>query len=295
MFRIGLFENPYLDVEETKMLAAKPEFIQAGYEAQIKSIVMLKNRENVLPVQRGMTVYIPQRPDPASVGGDRSQDPGSFTYPVNIDIVKKYFAITDDPQTADFALVFISSPQSGNGYSETDVKEGGTGYVPISLQYQPYRAQYARNPSIAGDPSPGNVLNRTYQNKTIRTSNASDLQLVLDARKRMGNKPVVVCINVSNPMVFNEFEQSADAILVAFDVQHQSILDIITGIYEPSGLLPFQMPANMRTVEEQYEDVPNDMECHMDSEGNSYDFAFGMNWTGVINDQRTEKYRNSEQ
>ena len=46
----------------------------------------------------------------------------------------------------------------------------------------------------------------------------------------------------------------------------------------------------MKTVEEQYEDVPQDMECYVDAEGHSYDFAFGMNWSGVIDDARVKKY-----
>ena len=50
------------------------------------------------------------------------------------------------------------------------------------------------------------------------------------------------------------------------------------------------MPADMRTVEEQKEDVPRDMKCHVDTEGNTYDFAFGLNWRGVIKDSRTLKY-----
>jgi len=50
------------------------------------------------------------------------------------------------------------------------------------------------------------------------------------------------------------------------------------------------MPSNMYTVETQYEDVPFDMTCHEDSEGNVYDFGFGLNWSGVIKDARTEKY-----
>jgi periplasmic beta-glucosidase/beta-xylosidase len=51
------------------------------------------------------------------------------------------------------------------------------------------------------------------------------------------------------------------------------------------------MPANMKTVEQQFEDVPFDMECHKDSEGNVYDFGFGLNWKGVIKDARTAKYK----
>ena len=51
------------------------------------------------------------------------------------------------------------------------------------------------------------------------------------------------------------------------------------------------MPANMETVESQLEDVPHDMQVHKDSEGNSYDFAFGLNWKGKIDDSRTKKYK----
>lgn len=74
-------------------------------------------------------------------------------------------------------------------------------------------------------------------------------------------------------------------------MQDQALMDILTGAIEPSGLLPLQMPADMKTVEEQSEDVPHDMKCHQDSEGNTYDFAFGMNWEGVIMDDRVSKYK----
>ena len=72
----------------------------------------------------------------------------------------------------------------------------------------------------------------------------------------------------------------------------QAILDILTGVSEPSGLLPFQMPANMQTVELQDEDIPHDMICYTDADGHTYDFGFGMNWKGVIHDARTAKYVN---
>lgn len=51
-----------------------------------------------------------------------------------------------------------------------------------------------------------------------------------------------------------------------------------------------QMPANMETVEAQYEDVPRDMECYVDADGNAYDFTFGLNWSGKIADERVQKY-----
>ncbi len=290
VFRVGLFENPYLNPEETKNIAGNTEFMQAGYDAQLKSIVMLKNRNDVLPVEKNKTVYIPKRKLPAGRNFFGMETPATESYPVNIDIVSKYFNVTDDPSEADFALVVINSPNSGNGYDRADVNKGGNGYVPISLQYSKYTAVDARDPSIAGGDPLESFTNRTYKGKSVTANNTSDLKMVLDTKDAMKEKPVIVSINMSRPMVFAEFENATDAILVTFEVQDQALLDIISGAAEPSGLLPLQMPANMHVVETQYEDVAFDMTFHIDTEGNGYDFGFGMNWSGVIKDARTEKY-----
>ena len=107
----------------------------------------------------------------------------------------------------------------------------------------------------------------------------------------MGNKPVIVIVRVAKPMVFSEIEPDASAILIHMGVQDQALMEIISGASEPSALLPFQMPADMKTVEEQFEDVPRDMEPYEDKEGNRYDFAFGLNWSGVIDDSRVDQYK----
>lgn len=91
-------------------------------------------------------------------------------------------------------------------------------------------------------------------------------------------------------MVMNEFEAYADAIVMSFGDIPQAVLEILSGKHEPSALLPLQLPANMDTVEKQGEDTAFDMECHCDSEGHVYDFGYGMNWSGVISDDRTKKY-----
>lgn len=293
IFRVGLFENPYLDPENSSKVVGNPEFMAAGYDAQLKSIVMLKNRAQVLPLEKGIRVYIPKRFQPASTGlfGFYPTE-AKLDYPVNMDIVEKYFQVVDNPSEADLAIVFIKGPESGTGYSVDDLKSGGNGYVPISLQYREYTAEYARDPSIAGGDPFESFTNRTFRGKHITTENETDLDLVLDTVKQMKGKPVIVSVTLTNPMVFEEFEKEVDGILVSFDVQDQALLDIFTGAAEPSGLLPIQMPANMKTVEEQLEDVPHDMTCHVDSEDHTYDFGFGMNWSGVIHDARVANYKN---
>ncbi|UCG86660.1 MAG: glycoside hydrolase family 3 C-terminal domain-containing protein [Gemmatimonadota bacterium] len=289
IFRTGLFENPYLDVEETAAVVGQPEYMTTGYEAQLKSLVLLKNQDNVLPLSQNATVYIPQRYVPES-RSFRGTIPARTEDAINLAIASEYFTVTDDPSAAEAAIVVINSPESGVGYDAADVETGGNGYLPISLQYGTYTATHARATSIAGGDPLETFTNRSYRGKTVSASNVTDMQAVLDASEKMNGKPVIVVLNISKPTVVSELEPSANAILVSFGVQDQAILDILTGAAEPSGLLPLQMPANMQTVEEQYEDTPHDMQPYVDSEGNAYDFAFGLNWDGVIQDDRTVTY-----
>jgi len=291
IFRVGLFENPYLDVAETEKTVGNPEFMKAGYDAQLRSVVMLKNHEKALPVKKQMKVYIPKKFVPGGRNWFGMETKESWKDAINPVVAAKYFQVVEKPEEADFALVCIDSPKGGVGYSEDDVKKNGNGYVPISLQYNPYKAETARETSLAGGSPFENFTNRSYKGKTTVASNLQEMKTVNETRAKMGAKPVVVVVRVSNPMVFSEIEKSASAILMQMGVQDQAIMDILTGDAEPSALLPFQMPADMKTVEEQFEDVPRDMKCYTDSDGNTYDFAFGMSWQGVINDARVTKYR----
>ena len=112
IFRVGLFENPYLNVDETKATVGNAEFMKEGYGAQLKSIVMLKNRNKTLPVAKTKTVHVPKRQTPAGRDMFGSETPARLDYPLNIDIVKKYPNVTDNPAEADFALVVINNPST---------------------------------------------------------------------------------------------------------------------------------------------------------------------------------------
>ena len=291
-FRTGLFENPYLDPAQTAATVGKPEFMQKGYEAQLKSVVMVKNSDSTLPAKADegrLKVYVPKRHIPSTVNffGVRTEE--RWEDPIDQELINKYFDLVETPEEADFALVMINAPTSGTGYSSADVKAGGNGYLPISLQYSDYTAEHAREVSIAGGDRLEPFTNRSYKGKSVKTANKGDLQRVIDTKKAMGDKPVITVVNTGRPLV-PEFEPYSDAILVSFGCQNQAILELVSGNVEPSALLPMQLPADMKTVEEQCEDLPYDMDCYVDADGNAYDFAFGLNWTGRISDARTEKY-----
>ncbi len=289
-FRCGLFENPYLDPTESAATVGSEEFCREGYEAQLRSVILLKNKDGRLPLKKGVKVYVPRRHIDATRAFFRNMDPEKDFDPVPKALLEKYFTLADTPEEADVGLVFVETPIT-NPYEESDREQGGNGYLPVSLQYRPYTAENAREHSIAGGDPYEDFTDRGYRGKTVKAANEKDLDNILETKRRMGNKPVIVVAELNKPLTPYEFEGAADGFLAHFGVQAQAVLDILTGEAEPSALLPMQLPKDMDTVETQLEDVPFDMVPYTDACGNTYDFGFGMNWSGPIRDERTERYK----
>lgn len=149
IFRTGLFENPYLNMEESLQTVGCLAFREKGYQSQLKSITMLKNKNHVLPLKEGIKVYIPDRFIKSYMNFMSMPTGDQTVIPPGKKAALEYFEVVPTPDEADAALCFIESPISV-GYDSKDRKSGGNGYVPITLQYRPYQADLARTPSLAG-------------------------------------------------------------------------------------------------------------------------------------------------
>lgn len=346
-FKIGLFENAYVDLSEATELVMSDAFQEKAYEAQLKSMVMLKNEAGAIQ-QRAAddrpTVYVPMVYTPFERTYFGQEIPASWALPVDQELLEEHFnVITDSPAETltgpeddegnptvsvddierasaediadvDFALAIITNPvNEGNYFAGFGYDQENEAYIPISLQYGEYTAdsEHVRRESISGDVTitekvSGYVVeeveeveDRSYFGQTAMIRNEEDLNTVKYAAEVTGEDiPVVVAVRSDGPMIMAELEPYADAIVVGFGwsngsgfgIDDEALLEIASGKVEPSGLLPVQMPAHMETVEEQYEDVPRDMEVYVDALGHAYDFAFGLNFEGQIQDGRTEQY-----
>ena len=304
---IGLADCPYSDSTEANKVVDGEELAQLAAEAVDKSIIMLKNAGGVIKDRAGSKpkVYVPMRfsngawalpvtdviaSEVIDIVTDTVGDPtgpagedGNPTY-AETDVVR---ASADQVADCDFVAFFMNNPVAGVGFdTETNT------YLPITLQYGEYVADgpNVREESIAGDVIDGVKENRSYAGKSVTASNVYELTHLQDVSAAAGDMPVVVCVNADRPMVFSEVEPLADAILLGFSAGGDDFLNVLAGQVEPTALLPLQMPANMDTVEANQEDVPRDLECYTDSEGNEYDFAYGLNWSGVIDDDRVKTY-----
>mgnify|MGYP000053039956 CR=1 FL=1 len=89
-FRQGLFENPYVDPERAAAVVGDPEFQQAGLAAQRRSIVLIDNAMDVLPLADGAAVYL-EGVDPQAASGTG-------------------LAVALTPADADFAIVRLATP-----------------------------------------------------------------------------------------------------------------------------------------------------------------------------------------
>lgn len=329
-FRIGLFENPYVDPQRSAEVVMGEKTTEQAYDMQEKTVVMIKN-DGAIKKADGTSkprVYVPLVYTPG-VMGFVGQNFSSADLPVDEEILSEHFDLVTDtvgdptgepgedggatlqysdivratPEelaNCDYALVFTRTTQNTTFWSIT----GGFNmftqeFVPLSMQYKPYVADGPNVPqvSMAGRLlDDGSRENQSYYGKQALVDNGTDLDMIQWAQQNMPEgKPVIVAINSKGKspiagQVVGEFEPDSNAILYGFNIDNRAFLDIATGKVEPSALLPIQLPTSMDAVEGQAEDAPHDMECYEDAAGNVYDFGFGLNWSGQIRDERTEKY-----
>ncbi|MBN2115509.1 MAG: glycoside hydrolase family 3 C-terminal domain-containing protein [Anaerolineales bacterium] len=88
-FILGLFDNPYVDVEAAEKVVGKPEFRQVGELAQRKSIVLLKNENRTLPLKRSLKVYVEN---------------------VKPEAVRPYAQVVEKIAEADLAILRLNTP-----------------------------------------------------------------------------------------------------------------------------------------------------------------------------------------
>ena len=94
-FALGLFENPYVDPAVAAHTVGSDGFRSAGFDAQRRAVVLLENRDNILPLGAGarkdrLRVYL-HGIAPAAVTGEG-------------------WTIVEDPALADVAIVRLNAP-----------------------------------------------------------------------------------------------------------------------------------------------------------------------------------------
>lgn len=92
-FRLGLFDNPFVDPDLAERLVGNPEFRAEGAQAQRRAMVLLKNGpsgvQRVLPLQGRPRLYIEG---------------------IEPQVASRYGEVVASPEEADFAVLRLSTP-----------------------------------------------------------------------------------------------------------------------------------------------------------------------------------------
>ena len=67
--------------------------------------------------------------------------------------------------------------------------------------------------------------------------------------------PTITAINMRSPWLINEIEPNAAAVIATFGVKTEALVDVIRGRFNPTGKLPFTIPANQK-VDHEAGDIP---------------------------------------
>jgi beta-glucosidase len=107
-FRLGLFDNPFVDEEAAGDICGKAEFREAGEFAQRKAIVLLKNEAspqgNTLPLQGKPKIYVENLAPEAAA---------------------RYGEVAATPEEADYAILRLQAPfEPRNGFLERHFHAG---------------------------------------------------------------------------------------------------------------------------------------------------------------------------
>ena len=91
-FELGLFDNPYVDENAIKSKVNTKKNIEAGLDAQRKSLVLLENN-GLLPLKKDTKIYVDG---------------------LDIDIGKEFAVIVNNPSEADVVIMYIHTVFNGN-------------------------------------------------------------------------------------------------------------------------------------------------------------------------------------
>ncbi len=240
-FKLGLFENPYVDPEEATKIVQSEKNQKLGYEAQLKSIVLLVN-EGVLPAAESIKIYVE--------GIDK-------------EIAARYATVTDNPKEADLILVRTTTEEerSFQGFGGAMPGQGpgqGNQRNTRRPQLNPAQAAAAMNPFA---PREVNIDFPAKKWDTIKNL------------ARTG-KPVVIAFNPSGSscVLPSDLRDVAKGAFMIFDALDNALLDVVFGKFNPVGKLSFEIPSSMDAVKKQLEDVP------FDSENPAFEFGYGLSY-----------------
>ena len=249
-FEMGLFDRPYVDPQEAKERVRSAEHVAVAREVARQSIVLLENRDGLLPLDeekiKRMAVIGPNADNLYNMLGD-------YTAPQEPDNVSTVYEALREALGAD--RVVYAKGCAVRDVDEADIDEavraarssdvavvvvGGSSARDFRTNYQETGAAIASEDYVS-DMECGEGFDRATLSLLGRQ------QELLEAVRATGVPMVVVYIQ-GRPLDMAWAKDEADALLTAWYPGQEggrAVADVLLGRYNPGGRLPVSVPRHV--------------------------------------------------
>lgn len=215
-FRLGLFENPYVDESLARKVAYAPEHLAAAKQCAVESAILLQNEGDVLPLKKGSTILVtgPMADAPYDQLGTWTFD-GEEQYTVTpLKALSAHFNVINVPTLA---------------YSrDNDTKSFKA-------------AQKAARKADAVVVFVGEEAILSGEAHSLSQLNLQGAQSELIAAMHATGKPIVVVVMAGRALTIERDLAQCDAMLYSFHpgtMGGEALADLLVGVAVPSGKAP---------------------------------------------------------
>ena len=244
-YQLGLFDDPYkyCDDERQEREILSEEHLQASFEAAQKSIVLLKNENNILPLDKdikSIAVIGPlAKDDDAALGSWRCQGNGEKAVTVYDAIAKTVSTKTKLYYTEGTKIV---DENAGTRRRNQEIKYDISGIneaVKIAKKAEMIIAVVGETAFMSGEAKSRMDINLPGAQKEL-----------LIALKKLG-KPIVVVLMNGRPLTIPWTAENCEAIIETWfggNRAGDAIASVLFGDYNPAGKLPMTFPRHVGQI-----------------------------------------------
>ena len=275
-FQLGLFENPYVNAETVSQLIDTPEDRALAAEAARRSIVLLKNDKNLLPLDRtklkSIAVIGPNAAK-AHLGGYTDPRP-----PRTVSLLEGIQTKLGSAVKVNYAEGVKITKEGGNWFGDTATLNDEADDRRLIAE----AVRTAQNSDAVILSIGGNEDTNKEAWATNHLGDRDSLELVgrqndLVRAVLATGKPTVVFMTNSGPLAIGYVAENVPAILEGFYLGEETgtaAADVIFGDYNPGGRLPVSFPRSAGQLPINYNQKPTAKRGYLFSTTQPL-FAFG--------------------
>lgn len=279
-FRFGIFDDPYVDPDLAEKICGSEKNRELALKAARESITLLKNENNILPVDLNNLATI------AVIGpnANRSLLGGYSGVPKNI--VTVLDGIRE--KTADKVNILYSEGCKitiGGSWNEDKVELPDEAE---DLKAIEEAVKIAKKSDLVVLALGGNEQTSREAWSRAHMGDRTDIRLfgrqeqLFDAIKKTG-KPVIVFLFNGRPLAINSLTENADAIFECWYLGQETghaVADVLVGDFNPGGKLPISIPRSVGHIPCYYNHKPSDRRGYLHDEVTPlYPFGYGLSYT----------------